>query len=183
MEKSNLEPIVRNDLDILFIGLNPGKKSSDNGHYFSAKQRFWDQLFDAGLITKSVDKDEADDIVFKNNKFNYHRWSYGVTDLVPEIAESNGGKVKPTKADCKVLESEIKKYEPKIAILLHWKVKELLLSYLGAPPVETNSGQIGQIIKNCPTTFYSIGFPHGSNISDEEKVEKYEEVKSYLLEN
>jgi len=181
MEKSKLEPIVRHDLDILFIGLNPGKKSSDNGHYFSANQRLWKQLYNAGLITKKVDKKEADDIIFKNNQFNFHGWSYGVTDLVPEIAESKSGYVKPNKKHKEKLKELIQEFEPKVAILLHYKVGEKFLPYLGEVYKGANFGEIGKIIDNCSTMFYSIGFPHVSKIPDKEKIENYKRVKEYLL--
>ncbi len=40
MEKSKLVPFLRPNLDILFVGLNPAKGSSDNGHkgYNNAEQ-------------------------------------------------------------------------------------------------------------------------------------------------
>jgi len=47
--KSNLVPFIRDNLDILFIGLNPAKGSSENRHYFSVKPAFWNQLYDAGF--------------------------------------------------------------------------------------------------------------------------------------
>lgn len=183
MEKSNLVPFIRHNLDILFVGLNPAKGSSDNRHYFSVKQAFWDQLYDAGLITKEVDKNVADRIVFGSNEINYHGWSYGITDLMPDIAESDGGKVKPRKANCEFLEREIKKYEPKVVILLHYKVGKKFLPYLGQTYEGANIGQIGKIIDNCSTMFYSIAFPHGNKIPSKEKVERYKEVKDCLLEN
>lgn len=60
MEKSKLVPFVRENLDILFVGLNPAKGSSYNCHYFSVNQAFWNQLYDAGLITARIDKASAD---------------------------------------------------------------------------------------------------------------------------
>jgi len=183
MKQSTLSPFIRYNLEILFIGLNPAKGSSDNRHYFSVNQSFWNQLFDAGLISKKVDKLVADELVFGSNAINYLGWSYGVTDLITEIAESDSRKIEPTDQDCKRLERDIRKYKPKTAILLHGKVTKTFLPYLGIKPVRANYGRIGQIIENCPTMFYSIAFPHGNNIPSIKKVEKYKEVKDYLLRN
>jgi hypothetical protein len=181
MDKSNLIPFTRQNLEILFIGLNPAKGSSDNRHYFSVNQAFWNQLNDAGLITERVNKLVADNIVFGGNDINYRGWSYGITDLITEVAESDSGKIKPTVEDCRRLEREIRKYKPRTAILLHGKVTNTFLPYFGIKPVRANHGQIGKILENCHTMFYSIAFPHGNNIPTKEKVEKYRAVKNYLL--
>jgi G:T/U-mismatch repair DNA glycosylase len=181
MEKSNLVPFIRHDLDILFAGLNPAKGSSDNRHYFSVNQAFWNQLYDAGLIKKEVDQLEADEIVFGSNDINFCGWSFGITDLITEVAESNSRVIEPSERDCQRLEREIRKYKPKTVILLHGKVTKTFLAYLGIKPIRANHGQIGQIIKNCPTLFYSIAFPHRNNIPSIKKVEKYKVVKNFLL--
>jgi hypothetical protein len=181
MEKSNLVPFIRKDLHILFIGLNPAKGSSDNRHYFSVYQSFWNQLYDTGLITTKVNKLVADEIVFGSNAINFHGWNYGITDLVTEYAESDSGKIKPEVTDCERLKATILKFAPKVAILIHKKVTRNFLTYLGRPLVAANHGQIGKILDNCPTMFYSIAFPHVNNIPSKEKVEKYLEVMQYLL--
>jgi len=181
MDKSNLIPFTRENLEILFVGLNPAKGSSDNRHYFSVNQAFWNQLYGSGLITEKVDKLVADELVFGSNAINFRGWTYGITDLITEVAESDSRKIEPTEDDCRRLEKDIIKYNPKTAILLHGKVTKTFLPYLGIKPVRANHSQIGQIIENCPTMFYSIAFPHGNNIPSIEKVENYKEVKDYLL--
>lgn len=50
-----LNTIHQGKSDILFVGLNPAKGSSDNLHYFSINQAFWNRLYDAGLIIARVD--------------------------------------------------------------------------------------------------------------------------------
>ena len=74
-----LKPFIRYDLDILFVGLNPAIVSNHKGHYFSVKQSFWTQLYEAGLITSRVDKDAADEIIFGDTKFNLNNFDYGIT--------------------------------------------------------------------------------------------------------
>jgi len=180
MEQSTLIPFIRKNLDILFVGLNPAKGSSRNRHYFSVNQAFWNQLLEAGLITSRVDKVNADEIVFGSTDRNFRGWSYGITDLVTSIAESNSSKIKPTHQDCEILREAICKFTPKTVILLHGKVLDKFLPFLGYSVPVSNSGQLDELIPNCPTMFFNIAFPHGNTITSVEKVTQYKAVKQYL---
>ena len=180
MTQSTLVPFVRPGLDILFVGLNPARGSSLNRHYFSVNQAFWNQLADAGLITEHVDKATADTIVFGSTTMNCHRWSFGITDLVTSLAESNSTKVRPTKADSARLRDDIIKYKPKTAVLLHGKVVDHFARFLQKKSVVAGQGLIGRLVSSCPTVFFSVPFPHGNAITSEEKIEKYKEIKRSL---
>jgi len=183
MEKSKLVPFLRPQLDILFIGLNPAKGSSDNGHYFSVNQAFWNQLLEAGLILKPIDKMVADNFIFGNNKYNFNEWNYGITDLVTTIAESDSSKIKPTYQDSANTISVIKKYKPLTAILLHGKVLSNICSYLDISTPKANTGKMGYLVKDCNTLFYNIAFPHGNSILSSDKVDRYKELKKELLKS
>jgi len=181
MEKSKLVPFLRSDLDILFVGLNPAKGSSDNGHYFSVNQAFWNQLFQSGLILKQISKLVADNIVFGNNKYNFNEWNYGITDLVSAIAESDSSKIKPTFRDSIALIDELKKHKPKMAILLHGKVLSNLCDHLNIATPKANSGNMGQLVNDCSTIFFNIAFPHGNAINSNDKINRYKELKDDLV--
>jgi hypothetical protein len=127
MEYSDLKPFVHDKLDILFIGLNPSIGSNRNEHYFSVNRSFWDQLYASGLITSRVNKSHADEIVFGGTRKNCQGWSYGITDLIADIAESDSSKIKPTQQDGETLYALIRSTTPKVAVLLHGKVREKLL--------------------------------------------------------
>ena len=183
MEKVTLRPFLREDLDILFVGLNPARISNMKGHYFSVKQSFWKQLYQGGLISEDVNKDYADDLIFGSNQFNFNQWNYGITDLVTHIAESNSTKVEPTIADCKALQDVILQYKPLTVVILHSKVlKEFVSSFIGARRYPSNSGKMGRLLKGCNSVFYNIAFPHGNGISDVDKIKRYQELKNDILE-
>lgn len=129
LTRSKLKPFLRKNLDILFVGLNPATGSSAKRHYFSVKQSFWKQLFEAGLILENISKEEADLHVFGGNKLNYKKWNYGITDLV-NVAESDSRKVKPTDKDVAKLIRTIKAYRPKVVCILHSKVYKALSHYI-----------------------------------------------------
>jgi G:T/U-mismatch repair DNA glycosylase len=181
MEKSNLKPFLRNNLDILFVGLNPAKGSSDNRHYFSVNQAFWNQLYDSGLITQSIDKMVADEIIFGNNKFNLNEFNYGITDLITEFAESDSKKINPSVNDVKRLINVIEKYKPKIAVILHGKVLLHLFNYLSKAKPTSNQGFVGEILLNSDTLFYAIAFPHGNAISSDKKIKNYRLIHKRLM--
>jgi len=183
MEKSTLIPFLRENLEILFIGLNPATGSSRNKHYFSVKQTFWNQLFEAGLIKENVNKFSADNIVFGTNNINYNNWNYGITDLITEIAESNSSVVKPKVSDYENLEFVIKKYNPKTVVLLHGKVLKGFLVYLNSKIPKSNTGELGKLIDKCETNFFNIAFPHGNTITNKEKIDNYLKLKEYLNTN
>jgi len=180
LERSNLIPFVRKDLDILFVGLNPAKGSSRHKHYFSVNQAFWNQLYESGLIVSPVDKSNADDLILGSTDRNYHGWSFGITDLVTGAAESDSGQIKPTHKDCEILSGVIQWYSPKVAVLMHQKVLKCFLPFVGHSLPPANSGRLGRIIPNCPTVFFSIAFPHGNAILSRDKVAQYKKVKRYL---
>jgi len=180
MKESTLIPFVRKNLDILFVGLNPAEGSSQNRHYFSVNQAFWNQLLVSGLICQNVDKVNADDIVFGSNKINNNGWSYGITDLINGIAESNSKLIKPSVQDCIRLETVINEGNPRTVVLLHGKVVRALYQYLHQPIPKANSGFLGKILPGCDTEFFSIAFPHGNAISSSEKINQYIKLKKYL---
>lgn len=174
-------PFIRANLDILFVGLNPAETSSKKGHYFSTRSDFWNQLYEAGLITESINKNEADEKVFRSSEINYNGWQYGITDLVNFLAKSDSSQVKPTEEDCKKLLQNIRKYKPKVVILLHSKViKHFVKKHLENK--DAQRGCLGKLVDGCNTVFYYVPFPH-SSIPSSEKIELYKEIKEFLLEN
>jgi len=181
VEKSNLVPFLRKDLEILFVGLNPAEGSSRNRHYFSVNQAFWNQLYDSRLITEYIDKSRADEIVFGSNKVNFNNWNYGITDLVIEIAESNSGTIKPTEKDCIRLKNTIINFKPKTVVLLHGKVLKEFIDYLGYSIPISNTGKMGQLLESIDTFFFNIAFPHGNAIASVEKVRRYIELKKFII--
>jgi mismatch-specific thymine-DNA glycosylase len=57
-----LNDCLSDDLDILFVGINPGIASSTQGHHYAGRNNhFWPCLSESGLVTKPVSfKDDHD---------------------------------------------------------------------------------------------------------------------------
>lgn len=180
METSRLKPFLRPGLDVLFVGLNPAKGSSDNGHYFSVNRRFWNQLYASGLITTPVDRMTADELVFDSTAVNYAGWNYGITDLVSELAHSDSEGILPTDDHCRRLVETICALEPRAVVLMHSKVRDKLAHYLRVANCPA-CGQMGKwLAERKKIEFFVAPFPHGTGYKEADIVDIYKQVRHYL---
>lgn len=68
-----LPDYLRKNLDLVFIGLNPGLYSAQIGHYFARKQnRFWTSLSASGLVPEPVGPGDETRLL---------DWGIGLTDV------------------------------------------------------------------------------------------------------
>jgi TDG/mug DNA glycosylase family protein len=66
---------IRPGVRVLFVGINPGIRSSLTGHHFAGfSNRFWKLLYDARLVPEPIGF--ADD-------GRLPEWGYGITNIVP----------------------------------------------------------------------------------------------------
>lgn len=169
---------LRRNLDILFIALNPPEQSNNNGHYFSGNQStFFKQLYLSGLINEELDKTVADKLVFGENKSNYKNKSYGIIDLVPKLAETNGGLVQVKNEDVALMIERIIKFKPKIVCILHSKIMK---SFARFTRIDLIYGYNGKLFDNSDTLFFCNYFPNGNNISSDRKVNIFKEIREKL---
>lgn len=179
MRAATLKPFLSENLDVLFVGKNPSETSSRHGHYFSTKPQLWDQLFESGLITHPVDMMSADEIVFGSNKINCDGWRYGITDLVPEWAESHSRRVPITDEHCRRLTSTIQQCMPRAVVLMHHDVRRSIATHLNAQ-VSREYGRVGRWLTGSDSEFFCVPFPHGSRYSKQMIVDVYSQLGSYL---
>lgn len=60
---------------MLFVGINPGIRSSLTGHHFAGySNRFWKLLYEAGLVPEPITYQDDDRLP---------EWGFGVTNIVP----------------------------------------------------------------------------------------------------
>ncbi len=169
---------LRDNLDVLFIALNPPVQSNNNGHYFSGKQSlFFKQLYLSGLITEELDKTIADDLVFGGTRYNYKNKQFGVLDLIPRLEETNSSKVKAKREDVELMIERIKKYKPKNVCIIHSVVMKQFNKVTG---IELKYGYNGKVLKDSNTEFYCNYFPNGNPIPTESKIEIYKEIRDNL---
>ena len=70
-----LRDCIRPPLRALFVGINPGVRSSQTGHHFAgASNRFWKLLHASGLVPEPIG--------YLDDR-RLPEWGFGITNLVP----------------------------------------------------------------------------------------------------
>ena len=65
---------IRPGVRILFVGINPGIRSSLTGHHFAGfSNRFWKLLYESGLVPEPISYRDDDRLP---------EWEYGITNIV-----------------------------------------------------------------------------------------------------
>jgi hypothetical protein len=132
------------------------------------------------LISRSVEKEVADEIVFGSNAVNHNRSSFGVIDLVHDVVETNSGKVSPTKEHVVALLEKIRIHQPRFVCVVHSKVRRSLQRH-GKLEADLTYGYCGPVLKGCGSCFFVNYFPNGNNVSDTEKLRIFRALKERLL--
>ncbi|KAG0345863.1 hypothetical protein BG005_001076 [Podila minutissima] len=104
-----LPDIIDYDLDVLWVGINPGIKSSEKSHHFSGPtNHFWPCLNDSGLLPSGVRLGPQDD------RSMPALYNMGLTNLVDRPSRS-GAELSSTeaRAAAPTLMAKIKKYRPR----------------------------------------------------------------------
>ena len=75
LSAARLGPILGPSLRVLFVGINPGIRSSFTGHHFAGfSNRFWKLLYDARLVPEPLTYVDDERLP---------EWGYGITNVVP----------------------------------------------------------------------------------------------------
>ncbi len=113
------------DLSILFVGINPGLRSSDVGHHYAGpSNRFWKLLFESGLIPSPMSYRDDGRLL---------EYGYGLTNL---IAKPTAGLHNLSKQDFlqgrHALVEKLITYQPALVALLGISVARTLLPLEGS---------------------------------------------------
>jgi TDG/mug DNA glycosylase family protein len=105
----SLPDYIKNGLDILFIGINPGLVSAYKGNYYSSPgNHFWKALYLSGLVSNPVSP--TDDHLLLEDGF-------GFTDVVKRATPKSADLQKKELIEGSViLKEKLVKYQPKIAV-------------------------------------------------------------------
>ena len=65
---------IRPGVRVLFVGINPGIRSSQTGHHFAGfSNRFWMLLYESRLVPERITYEDDDRLA---------EWGYGITNIV-----------------------------------------------------------------------------------------------------
>ncbi|KAF9164354.1 hypothetical protein DFQ26_001565 [Actinomortierella ambigua] len=100
---------IGHNLDVLFVGINPGVRTSERGHHYSGPgNHFWPCLNECGLLPPHIQLGPADDHTLPT------RFQLGLTNLVDRPSRS-GAELSNTeaRAAAPILMAKIRKYRPR----------------------------------------------------------------------
>ena len=90
-----LPDYLRPDLDLIFIGINPGLNSVEQGHYFArTTNRFW-PAFSRSRLSEGVRQGLATDVLHASHDCELLRYGIGLTDLVKRPS-ANASEITPS---------------------------------------------------------------------------------------
>jgi TDG/mug DNA glycosylase family protein len=104
---NTLPDILGTNMEILFVGTNPGLESAQRGHYFAKRgNRFWQLLFEAGLTDRQLKPEEDKEML---------SYGYGLTDVIKRPTRSIKELTQlDKKKNAGRIDKIVTKYKPKI---------------------------------------------------------------------
>lgn len=104
--------VISDNLDILFVGYNPGMLSAQTGHHYANKtNRFWKLLYESGLTPFKLSPEEDHRLL---------EFGYGSTNIVQ----------RPTKSASEITTSEFNEGSKRLADLIK-KIKPKIVCFVG----------------------------------------------------
>ncbi|GJL61440.1 MAG: mismatch-specific DNA-glycosylase [Nitrospirales bacterium] len=106
-----LPDYIKPDLDILFVGINPGTQSAKVGHHYAGhSNRFWKLLNEASFVPYPVTY---------HDDWRLPEWGLGLTNIVARTTSGSGDLKKGEYAEGRALFLEkVCRYRPRIIALL-----------------------------------------------------------------
>jgi TDG/mug DNA glycosylase family protein len=79
--RPELPDYLRSGLDVVFVGFNPGDRSSRIGHYYAGRgNQFWSLLFESGLVSEQIAPEDDRRVI---------EFGIGLTDIVKRWSKSS----------------------------------------------------------------------------------------------
>ena len=171
---------IRPDVNVLFVGINPGTRSAEVGHHFAGySNRFWKLLYDAELVPLPLSYEDD---------WRLPEWGFGLTNIVSRVTP---GIQTLTKDDYRKgrrqLVGKIRRYRPQIVALLGVTMYAVLF-----PPIQQQStargqklpkGRVGLVAHDLEgANVFVLPNPSGRNAhySYDEMVKIFKELHSFI---
>lgn len=108
--KRGLPDYLREGLDIVFVGINPGLAAAYTGHYYTGPgNHFWKCLFLSGIIDKEMTS--------KDDYELFEKYNIGFTNMVSRTTRGSSDLNRQEIAEGgKILTQKMQKYQPKIVV-------------------------------------------------------------------
>ena len=123
-----LKDRVRPPVRVLFVGINPGIRSSTTGHHFAGySNRFWKLLYESRLVPESIRSEDDARLV---------EWRFGITNLIPRPTPGIDT-LRPEEyiAGARVLRKKIRKWRPDVVAFVGVTLFRVVFARRASEPV------------------------------------------------
>ncbi|MBI5287655.1 MAG: mismatch-specific DNA-glycosylase [Chloroflexi bacterium] len=125
-----LPDYLRNGLDLVFVGINPGTRSAATGHHYAGPgNHFWPLLYESGLVSEALTFTEDARVL---------EWNIGLTNMVsrpsPSITDLTLTELRDGAA---TLRRKLERYRPRIVCFNGKRIYEVFSGHacdFGAQP-------------------------------------------------
>jgi len=106
-----LSDCIRPPVRVLFVGINPGIRSSATGHHFAGvSNRFWKLLYESRLVSERIGYQEDRRLP---------EWGFGITNLIPRPTPGiDTLSPKEYAAGERVLRRKIRRVKPEVVVFV-----------------------------------------------------------------
>jgi len=165
----SLPDILEADLNIVFVGINPGFNSAKVGHYYAHKaNRFWPMLYQSTLLPAPLGP---------HDDWKLPRFRMGFTDLVKRVtAGSSELSTDELENGGEILQKKIAYYRPRIVCFIG------LLSYRSLFGQESCPGPTQHKIHNSHLFSIPSTSPRNTLYSNERLLFWFTQLKNYQRE-
>lgn len=119
---STLPDYLRDGLDLVFVGINPGMKSAATGHHYAGPgNHFWPLLHESGLVPVALTYEQDARVL---------EWDIGLTNVV-DRATPSAGDLSPDelRAGARRLRRKLLRFRPRIACFNGKRIYEVFAGH------------------------------------------------------
>jgi len=176
-----LDDLLKRDLDVVFVGINPSIYSVEHGHYFARPgNRFWPCLSRSKLSTKAREALRVDILTPAHDRA-LQKFGIGFTDVAKRpTAKASDLPLRELAAGVDALLDKLKRFKPRVAcfhgITGYRHVHDLLTDESTVAKHGFQPLQLGE------TRIYLAPNPSGANahFTREDQVRAYDDISKWL---
>lgn len=162
-----LHDFLREDLDLVIVGINPGTRSWNAGHHYAGPgNHFWPLLHESGLVTEPLTyADEA----------RVLEWNIGLTNMVARTTPSLSDlSLDELRAGAKSLARKLERYRPRVVAFNGKRIYEV---FSGKPCAFGRQPErvAGAVVYVMPSTS-----PRGATYQRADKLRFFRELRDIV---
>lgn len=154
VQRSRLPDHIQSGIRILFVGINPGRRSAATGHHYAGhSNRFWKLLRAADLVSEPL--------TYKED-WRLPEWGLGLTKIISRCSAGiDVLEAEEYRAGLAALTRKIRGYQPQIVALLGVTIYRTIFVQDRKLPSSLNLGLTGTSLAGVPV--FLLPNPSGRN--------------------